>query len=107
MGTIIFSMLSAGSCVFLMYVLVRFHGELRELQKRSAGDPRPIFLGSFAAEPPVSEVKSRPYAGGRQPAKIEAVMRREILISGILGLFGLLAPFIFVVLLGSSNTWHH
>jgi len=28
-------------------------------------------------------------------------MRREMLISGIFGLFGLLAPFIFVMLLAS------
>ena len=90
MVAITFSVLSVVACVFLIYVLLHFHRELVALEQRSAGDSKLIL------------VKSSPYAGERQLAKTEAVMRRETLISRI-GLFGLLAPFIVVTLLNSSR----
>jgi hypothetical protein len=42
-----------------------------------------------------------------QRVKNEAVMRKEILTSAIIGLVALLAPFIFVMLLNSSSMSHH
>jgi hypothetical protein len=107
MGIAIFSVLSVAACVFLIYVLVHFHRELVTLKKISAGDSNLIYIGSHETEPALPLVKSSPYAAERQHAWTEAAMRREILISGIVGLFGLLAPYIFVLLLNSSNMWHH
>ena len=106
MGIITFCVLSVAACAFLICVLVHFHRALMRLEKRSAGDSL-TYIGSHESEPALPPVRSSPYAGEEQQAKVEAVMRREMLSSGILALFGLFAPFIFVMLLNSSSMWHH
>ena len=107
MQAIIFSMFGVAACGFLIYVFVHFYQEIMRFKTGSAGESNLIFIGSRDPEPGLLLAPSNPHAGEERQAKTEAVMRREMLISGLLGLFGLLAPFIFVMLLTSSGTWHH
>jgi hypothetical protein len=107
MEAIVFSVLGAAACGFLIYVFAQFHRELVRHKTGSAGDSHLIYLGASEPEPNSSLVTPYPQAGEKRQAKTDAVMRREMLVSGILALVGLLAPFIFVMLLTSSGRWHH
>jgi hypothetical protein len=49
MGTIIFCVLSAAGCVFLIYVMMHFQQELIHLQKKSSVRSL-TYLGSFESE---------------------------------------------------------
>jgi hypothetical protein len=106
MAAVTFGVLSVAACAFLVYVLAHFHRELARLN-RSDGESKLIYVGSYQTDRALVQAKSSASADKRQPAKIEAVMRKEVLISGIVGLVCLLAPFIFVVLLSSTSTWRH
>jgi hypothetical protein len=107
MVAITFSMLSAAACGFLIYVFVHFHREF-------VSGKRTLAVNSRLAESDIHRVlhaaisakRSRFTAEGQQ-AKIEAVMRKEMLTSAVLGLLGLLAPFIFVMLLNSASLVRH
>jgi hypothetical protein len=107
MEAIVFSVLGAAACGFLIYVFAQFHREIVRLRTVSTVDSHLIYLGTSGPEPDLSLVTSYAQAGEKPQAKTEAVVRREMLISGILALVGLLAPLIFVMLLTSSGRWHH
>lgn len=106
MTAVTFGVLSVAACAFLVYVLAHFHRELAR-PNRSDGESTLIYVGSYETVRALVQANSSARVDKRQPAKTEAVMRKEVLISGILGLVCLLAPFIFVALLGSSSTWRH
>jgi len=103
----VFSMLGLAACTFLMYVLVQFRRELLYVKRDFAGEPKLTEVDVRRIEAALISDGKPSHAGEGQQTKTEAVMRREMLISGILGLFGLLAPFILVMLLTSSGRWHH
>ena len=106
MEAIVFSVLGAAACGFLIYVFAQFHRELVRFRTGSAGDSHLIYLGASEPEPNSSLVTPYPQAGEKQQAKTEAAVRREMLINGILAMVGLLAPLVFIMLLTSSGRWH-
>lgn len=96
-----FGILGAIACTFLTYVFVQFRRELLHVRASSAPKAGLTLTGSFSRAP-VFELASTPRRiSGKQQTKDEAVMRKEILTSALLGAIGLLAPFIFVMLLTS------
>jgi hypothetical protein len=101
MVPITFSVLSAVACAFLIYVLAQFRREFVHARKRSAGETRLTEADVCHIEAALKSARKSSRAGAGQQAKDEAVMRKEILTSAVLGLAGLLAPFIFVMLLNS------
>jgi len=107
MEAIIFSLLSAAACAFLIYVFANFHREIVHLEKKSAGESHLTYIGSRVPEPALPRVRHSFHVGQGQQKKIEALMRKEILIAGIAGVFGLLAPFILLMLLHSSSVLHN
>ncbi len=107
MEAIVFSVLGAAACGFLIYVFAQFHREIVRLRTGSAVDSHLVYLGASEREPDLSLVTSYPQADEMPQAKAEAVVRREMLVSGILALVGLLAPLVFIILLTSSGRWHH
>jgi hypothetical protein len=107
MVAITFSVLSVVACAFLIYVLVHFHRESANAGKRHHGHSKLSTVDLLRVKRALQSTRASLHAGKGQQTRTEAVMRREILISGILGLFGLLALFVFVMLLNSSSTWHH
>lgn len=100
-----FSILSGSACTFLVYVLVQFNREFRHATRFSAGKPILTAADSRRFEPALKVAGMSSRASGGQQAKNEAVMRKEILTSAVLGVIGLLAPFFFVMLL--SSPWRH
>jgi hypothetical protein len=107
MEAIVFSVLGAAACGFLIYVFAQFHREIVRLRTGSAGNSHLVYLGAREPEPGLPPVNSYPRADEERQAKTEAVVRREMLVSGILALVGLLAPLVFIMLLTSSGRWHH
>ena len=107
MFPIVFSMLGVSACTFLIYVLVRFRRELLRGRKNSVGESRLTEVDVRRIEAALMLARMSSHAGVGQQAKNEAVMRKEILTSAVIGLVGVLAPFIFVMLLNSSSMWHH
>jgi len=101
MVPIAFSILSAAACVFLVYVLAQFHRELARVRKSSAGAARLAQTGRRHIEVALRSAREFSRGGEWQRTKNEAVMRKEVVTSAIVGLVGLLAPFIFVLLLNS------
>lgn len=106
MVAITFGVLSAAACGFLIYDLAHFHREFARLNN-SSGDSKSAEADLRRAIHAIRFAKRSCFAGERQQARIEAVTRKDILTSAILGLFGLLTPFIFVMLLNSSSILHH
>jgi hypothetical protein len=106
MVAITFSVLSAAACAFLIYVLVHFHLESANAGKREHRDSKVPPVHLLRVERALRSARASLYAGGGQRMRTEAVMRRETLISGIVGLFGLLALFVLVMLLNSSSILH-
>jgi len=107
MVAITLSVLSVVACAFFIYVLVHFHRQFASTGKRYHRHSKLSDAASLRIERALRSTRSSLYAGKGQPTRTEAVLRREILIGEIVGLFGLLALFVFVMLLNSSNTWHH
>ncbi len=101
MVPIAFSILSTGACTFLLYVLAQFRREFVQLRKGSAGKTRLTQADLCHIESALKSARNAYRAGAQQRTKNEAVMRKEILASAVIGLAGLLAPFIFVMLLKS------
>ena len=101
MVPIVFSILSSAACAFLIYVLAQFRREFVYLNKGFAEARRlsQVDVGHFEAALKLARKSSR--AGGEQRAEYEAVMRKEVVTGALIGLVGLLAPFIFVMLLNS------
>ena len=103
MVPIIFGVLCVAACAFLIYVLAQFRREFLQLRKSSAGNTRLSEANLGRIEAALKLARAHSYAGEGQQAKHEAVMRKEMLASVFMGLAGLLAPFIFVMLLGSHG----
>ena len=102
-----FSLLGVAACAFLIYVFAQFRRELLHLRKSSVGEPKLTWVDVRRTEAALMLAKMSSHADAGQRAKNEAVMRKELLTSAIVGLVGLLAPFIFVMLLNLSSMWHH
>ena len=107
MFPIVCSMLGVAACTFLIYVFVQFRRELLRGRKSSAGESGLTDVDVRRIEAALMLARMSSHAGVGQRAKNEAVMRKEILTSAVIGLVGVLAPFIFVMLLNSSSMWHH
>jgi hypothetical protein len=107
MEAITFSVLSVVACAFLIYVLAHFHRELMNAGKRGPRTSKLSDVTSLRVERALRSTRLSLYPGKGQPTRAEAVLRREILISEIVGLFGLVALFVCVMLLNSSSIWHH
>lgn len=107
MEPIVFAVLSAAACTFLIYVFVNFHREVANAGKRHYRDSRVAPAHLLRVERALQSLRASLHAGRGRQTRTEGVMRRETLISGIVGLFGLLALFVFVMLLNSSGLWHH
>ncbi len=107
MVTITFSVLSAVACAFLIYVLAHFHRESANPGKRDHRDWKVPPVHLLRVERALRSARASLYANRGQQTRAEAVMRRETLISGIVGLFGLLALFVLAMLLNSVSIWHH
>jgi hypothetical protein len=75
MEAIIFSVLGAAACAFLIYVFVQFHRELMRFKTGSARDSNLIYIGSREPEPGLPLVASYPYAGEERQAKRDADQR--------------------------------
>lgn len=102
---ITFSILSVAACTFLGYVFMQFRRELLHVRKSSAGEPRFTEADVKRIEAGLMLARMSSHASGAQRATKEAVTRKEMLTSAILGLVGFLAPFIFVLLLNwNSNS---
>ena len=101
MVPIAFSILSMGACTFLLYVLAQFRREFVHVRKGSAGKTALTQADLCHIESALKSARNASRAGAQQRTKNEAVMRKEILASAVIGLAGLLAPFIFVMLLKS------
>ena len=102
---LIFSILSGSACTFLVYVFVQFNREFRHATRSSAGKPSLTTADLHRFESALKAAGMSSRASGGQQANDEAVMRKEILTSAVLRAIGLLAPFIFVMLL--SSPWRH
>jgi hypothetical protein len=107
MVAITFSAISAAACGFLIYVLVHFNREYARLTRNSARDFARTEADLRRAVHAIGVAKRSRFAGEGQQAKTEAVQRKEILTSALVGLFGLLAPFLFVMLLNSWSVVKH
>jgi len=107
MEPIVFAVLSFAACSFLTYVFANFHRELASAERRNHQDSKVPPVQLLRVERALQSARASLHAGRGQQTRTEAVMRRETLISGIVGLFGLLALFVFVMLLNSSSIWHH
>jgi hypothetical protein len=107
MVPIAFGMLGVVACTVLIYVLVQFRRELLRGRKSSGGESSLTEVDVRRIEAALMLARMSSHAGVGQQAKNEAVMRKELLTSGVIGLVGVLAPFIFVMLLNSSSMWHH
>jgi hypothetical protein len=101
MVPIAFSILSAGACTFLLYVLAQFRREFVQVRKGSAGRTALTQADLCHIESALKSARNACRAGVHQGTKNEALMRKEILASAVIGLAVLLAPFIFVMLLKS------
>jgi hypothetical protein len=107
MEPIVFAVLSLAACAFLMYVFVNFHRELANARKRNHQDSKVPSVHLLRVERALQSARASLHAGREQQMRVEAVVRRGTLISGIVGLFGLLALFVLMMLLNSSSVWHH
>jgi hypothetical protein len=103
MAPIIFSILSVAACTFLAYVFMQFRRELLHMRKSSGREPRLTEADVRRIEAALMLTRMSSHASGAQRATKEAVMRKEMLTSAIAGLVGLLAPFIFVLLLNWNS----
>jgi hypothetical protein len=101
MVPIAFSILSMGACTFLVYVLTQFRREFVHVRKGSAGKTPLSEADLCHIESALRAARNASRVGAEQRTKKEAVMRKEILASAVIGVAGLLAPFIFVMLLKS------
>jgi hypothetical protein len=103
MFAIAFGTISLAACSFLIYVSTQFYRELLGRSRRVAQ------RGKRTGEAMRQEIRSilYKYKKASYPrtawAKKEAVMRKEILTSLLFGVIGLLAPFLFVLLVHSNT----
>jgi hypothetical protein len=100
---ITFSILSVAACSFLAYVFMQFRRELLHLRKSSAGEPRLTEADVRCIEAALMLATMSSHAIGLQRATKEAVTRKEMLTGVVVVLVGLLAPFIFVLLLNWNS----
>ncbi len=109
MVAVTFAAMGVVACAFLIYVLVHTHREFVNTGEKHYRGSKLSDVDLRRVERALKSARLSLHAGEKQQTKPEAAVRREILIGGILGLFGLLAPFIFVMvtLLNSSGAWHH
>ena len=105
MVPITFSLLAVAACAFLIYVFAQFRRELLNVRKCPVGEPNLTEVDVRRTEAALMFERLSSHADGTQRTKTEAVMRKEMLTIAIIGLVGLLAPFIFVMLLNSP--WRH
>jgi hypothetical protein len=97
-----FSIFGAAACTILAYVLVQFRQEFLHIRASSAVKASLNHANSRYRASALKLARSPRLVSGGQQTKDEALMRKEILASAILGALGLLAPFIFVMLLSLS-----
>jgi hypothetical protein len=100
MFAIAFGTISFAACSFLIFVSTQFYRELIDGSRRVAqGSER-------NSEAMAQDIWSVLYKKASYPrtagAENEAVMRKEILTSLLFGVIGLLAPFLFVLLVYSN-----
>jgi hypothetical protein len=109
MEPIVFAVISAAACAFLMYVFVNFHRELAKAGKRTHRESNAAPVHLLRVERALQSARASLYGTQEQHerARAEAAVRRETLISGIVGLVGIVALFVVVMLLNSSSVWHH
>jgi hypothetical protein len=100
MVPVIFSILSVAACTFLIYVLVQF--------RRAMLDGRHGFArGHVLQEVDVRRTEAVLMSARRSShANRTTRAHKQAVISAVIGIAGLLAPFIFVILLSLSNRWH-
>jgi hypothetical protein len=106
MAAVTFGVLSAVACGFLTYVLAHFRREPANARKTGRHDSEPAQVPLVRVERALRSARASRYVNREQQTRAEAVLRRETLISGIVGLFGLLALFVLVMLLNSGSIWH-
>lgn len=95
MVAITFAVVSASACLFLCCVFFRFHQELE--RSRLVRHSGAIEAGRHeATRGEVSGFPKHIIAEGFVVP--ERVFRRNMLVNGVLGLFGVAAPFIFMLL---------
>jgi hypothetical protein len=101
MFAIAFGTISLASCSFLIYVSTQFYRELMDGSRRVTQRVKRT-SGAMGHEFRSIQYKkaSYPRTAG---AKNEALMRKEILTSLLFGVIGLLAPFLFVLLVYSNT----
>jgi hypothetical protein len=90
MVPITFSVLGVGACTFLICVLAQFRRELVQAKKGSAGAPRLTEVDVRRIEADLMLERMSTYTGVGQQALNDAVRRKSMLPTAILGLMGLL-----------------
>jgi hypothetical protein len=101
MNPLTFSALGGAACAFVTYVLVQFNRVSLRERRMTGSEPNLTATNSCCIESATTAARMSSPGRGMQQIKNEAVMRKEILTCAILGVVGLLAPFIFVMVLGS------
>jgi hypothetical protein len=98
MFAIAFGTITFAACSFLIYVSAQFYRELMDSSRRVT--QRSKRTGGIMGQEIRSIIYKYKQASYPRPAwtKNEAVMRKEILTSLLFGMIGLLAPFLFVLL---------
>jgi len=109
MEPVVFAVLSLAACAFLTYVFLNFRRELAEASKKIPRHAKSYPAHLDRVERALQSARESLYGTReqRERARTAAAMRRETLISGIIGLLGILALFVVVMLLNSSHVWHH
>jgi hypothetical protein len=105
MVPIIFSVLGVSVCTFLIYVFVQFRRELLHAKKGFAWEPRLTEVDVRRIEADLMLERMSAHVRVGQQAMNEAVRRKEMLPSAVLGLVVFLTPFVLVMLLNSL--WPH
>ena len=100
-----FSILSAAACAFLIYVLLQFRREFLSARRGSAGKPTLAVANPRHSGFEFELTGTSCSAYGGRLVKDEVVMRKEILTGVVIGVVGLVAPFVIVLLL--SSRWGH
>lgn len=104
MVPITFSVLGVAACAFLTYVFVQFRRELLNGRRNPAGQAKLTGADIYRIEAALMLARPSSNAHGRPKANVQAAMRKQLVTSAIFGVVGLLAPFIFLVLL-NSDAW--
>ena len=98
-----FSILGLAACGFLIYAFAQFHRELLHLRHSPVRVLNLTEVDVRRTEAVLILERLTSHTRGIQRAKNKTVTRKEMLTSAVIGLVGLLAPFIFVMLFKSGN----